>query len=84
LLLILSNKSGSLGLVELWNEYRELCKSKVNYDLVRRHVDFMRDARLVEVEKGRPMRVRVSQKGRDYMFLMSRLEYLLGRSISCS
>jgi len=73
-----------LGLVELWREYRELCRSRANYDLVRRHVDFMRDTGLVEVEKGRPMRVRVSQKGRDYMFLMSRLEYLLGRPISCT
>jgi predicted transcriptional regulator len=79
----LLNEKGSMSYSELWESYRERCKQRVNYEIVRRHIDYMERKGLITIEKGKPNLIRVTKKGLDYVFLVSRIEALLGESISC-
>ena len=72
LLNIVYEKPG-VSLTELFKMYREREGVKVNYNKVKKHIEYAEIKQLVEVEKGKPARIKITKKGVDFLFLMNRV-----------
>lgn len=71
-----------ISLTELFRQYRERTGIKVNYTIIKRHIEYARDKGLLDVKGEKPASVFVTKKGVDYMFLISNIANLLGEEIA--
>ncbi len=71
----------NISLTDLFKKYRETEGVKVNYNKVKKHIEYAALKELVEIKKGKPTRLSITKKGIDYMFLMSRVLSVLGEQI---
>ena len=72
-LLRLIYENEGISLTELFKRYREKEGVRVNYNSVKKHVEYAVLKGLVRLEKGKPSRLFIEKKGIDYMFLMNRV-----------
>ncbi len=71
-----------ISLTELFNRYRQREGVKVNYNKVKKHIEYAELKGLVNVKKGKPARLEITKKGVDFLFLMNRvLAGVLGEHI---
>ena len=67
----------TVGLRDLWLEYRDRTGIKVNYYTVKRHIELAVEKGLVERTGTRPTKLKLTKKGVDYVFLFERLSELI-------
>ena len=67
----------SVGLKDLWLEYRDRTGIKVNYYTIKRHVELAVEKGLLERTGTRPTKLKLTKKGIDYVFLFERLSELI-------
>ncbi|MCD6085188.1 MAG: hypothetical protein J7J20_06600 [Desulfurococcales archaeon] len=74
-------ENSNISMTELHKLYIERFKKKVNYTIVKRHIEYATEKGLVEVTGGKPARLTVTKKGIDYLFLISQVAHLLNEDI---
>lgn len=82
ILRIIRENDGVISVTELFNTYRERYKIKISYELIKRHVDYAVEKKLIEKHGIRPSRLKITRTGLDYLWLLSQIERLLDEHFS--
>jgi len=80
-LLKLIYENPNLSMTELHKMYIERYKRKVNYNIVKRHVEYATEKGLVKISGGKPTKLEITKKGIDYLFLITQVERLLNEEL---
>ena len=80
-LLKLLKEKGSMKMNDLYELYKAKYNEKPNYNIIKRHIDYAKYKKLVELEGAKPKKVKITSKGTDYIFLILNVERLLDEHI---
>ncbi|MCD6488655.1 MAG: hypothetical protein J7K21_05465 [Desulfurococcales archaeon] len=80
LLNIIYEKPG-ISLTELFKEYRRRVGVNVNYNKIKKHVEYAEIKELVTIKKGKPARLEITKKGIDWLFIQGRSFSVLGETV---
>ncbi len=81
-LLKLIYENEGISPTKLHEVYRTKYGVKVNYNVIKRHVEYAASKELISISGGKPAMLKITKKGIDYMFLMSQIEKLLGEGMA--
>ena len=70
------------SLTELFKTYRERYGVKMNYNIIKRHIDYALGKGLIEKKGYRPSMIVITKKGIDYLYLLSQVENLLNEHMA--